>query len=335
MPAPDQPTPSSRLEAADASVAEVGERGALARIIPRLPRGADTLVGPGDDAAVVRADGSFVVTTDTMLEGPDFRAAWSTWRDLGAKAAASNLADVAAMGARPTALVVALAVPGATRVAELEAFADGLADAVAALAPGCGVVGGDLTTSSSTVIAVTAFGALDGRAPVLRSGARVGDRVVVSGDLGSAGEGIALLFAHAIVDGVESADAAARLRAEHPRAVEAQLAPVPPVAMGVVLADAGATAMLDVSDALALDASRIAAASGVRIALSSTPLRTFPAPLERVLHGGEDHALLATLPRDVSLPDGVLEIGVVEEGAGVTLDGAPLDARGWDPFADA
>jgi len=319
-------------EHADDTVAGVGERGALARIIPRLPRGDDTLVGPGDDAAVVRADGAFVVTTDTMLEGPDFRAAWSTWTDLGAKAAATNLADVAAMGARPTALVVALAVPGATRVADLEAFADALAAAVASLAPGCGVVGGDLTTSERAVIAVTAFGALDGRGPVLRSGARPGDRVVVAGDLGSAGEGIALLFAHALVDGVESASAAVRLRAEHPRAVEAQLAPVPPVAMGPVLAAAGATAMLDVSDALALDASRIADASGVRIALRSAPLAAFPAPLEQVLHGGEDHALLATLPASAPLPDGVVEIGVVEPGAGVTLDGEPLEARGWDPF---
>lgn len=330
MPATDAPTPAAD---ADATVAELGERGALARIIPRLPRGDDTLVGPGDDAAVVRADGSFVVTTDTMLEGPDFRAAWSTWADLGAKAAATNLADVAAMGARPTAMVVALAVPGSTRVADLEAFADALAEAVASLAPGCGVVGGDLTTSERTVIAVTAFGSLDGREPVLRSGARVGDRVVVAGDLGSAGEGVALLFAEAIVDGVESAEAAARLRLEHPRAVEAQLAPAPPVAMGPVLAGAGATAMLDVSDALALDASRIASASGVRLALRSAPLRAFPAPLDRVLHGGEDHALLATLPASAPLPEGVLEIGVVEAGEGVTLDGEPLEARGWDPFA--
>ncbi|QCR19768.1 thiamine-phosphate kinase [Agrococcus sp. SGAir0287] len=329
------PTTDARAPQADAAatVASVGERGALARIIPRLPRGDDTLVGPGDDAAVVRADGSFVVTTDTMLEGPDFRAAWSTWADLGAKAAATNLADVAAMGARPTALVVALAVPGATLVADLEAFADALAAAVASLAPGCGVVGGDLTTSDRTVIAVTAFGTLDGRDPVLRSGARVGDRVVVAGELGSAGEGIALLFAQAIVDGVESSAEAARLRAEHPRAVEAQLAPAPPVAMGPVLAAAGATAMLDVSDALALDASRIADASSVRIALRSAPLSAFPAPLEHVLHGGEDHALLATLPASAPMPDGVVEIGVVEPGAGVTLDGEPLAARGWDPFA--
>lgn len=330
MPATDAPTPAAD---ADATVAEVGERGALARIIPRLPRGDDTLVGPGDDAAVVRADGSFVVTTDTMLEGPDFRAAWSTWADLGAKAAATNLADVAAMGARPTALVVALAVPPATRVAELEAFADALAAAVASLAPGCGVVGGDLTTSERTVIAVTAFGSLDGRSPVLRSGAQVGDRVVVAGDLGSAGEGVALLFAHALVDGVESPGEARRLRAEHPRAILAQVAPVPPVAMGPVLAEAGATAMLDVSDALALDASRIASASGVRLALRSAPLATFPAPLDRVLHGGEDHALLATLPASAPLPGGVLEIGVVEVGEGVTLDGEQLEARGWDPFA--
>ncbi|MCR8671693.1 thiamine-monophosphate kinase, partial [Agrococcus sp. HG114] len=180
----------------DATLHEVGELEALRRFLPLLPAGDATLVGPGDDAAVVRApDGRVVVTTDTMLEGADFRLDWSGWRDLGWKAAASNLADVAAMGAVPTALVVALAVPRSTRVGEIERFARGLADGVAAMAPGCGVVGGDLGTAERVTIAVTAFGDLRGRDAVLRSGARPGDRVCVVGTLGLSATGLARLLA--------------------------------------------------------------------------------------------------------------------------------------------
>lgn len=315
------------------TLASVGERAALARILPLLPAGVSTLVGPGDDCAVVAVpDGRTVVTTDTMLEGADFRLAWSSWHDLGAKAAATNLADVAAMGAVPTGIVVALAVPGTTAVADLEAFATGLAEGIAAIAPGCGVVGGDLSTARDVVIAVTAFGDLEGRAPVLRSGARVGDRVVVAGALGLAGLGLATLFAEASTDHVADAEAGARVRAAHPAAVDAQLAPTPPIRAGRALALAGATSMLDVSDGLALDAHRVASASGVRLDLRAAALDVGDAPLEHVLHGGEDHALLATMPADAALPDGVREIGAVVAGDGVTLDGEPLEARGWDPY---
>src|ERR1700709_1733870 len=197
------------------TLGSIGEAAALARIFPRLLASSAALVGPGDDAAVLAApDGRFVVTTDMMIHGPDFRLAWSTAHDLGWKAAASNLADVAAMGAVPTGLVVALAAPAATTVSFLEQFADGLRDGCAAMAPGCGVVGGDLSVSPTLTIAVTAFGDLEGRSPVLRSGAMVGDVVAVSGDLGEAGAGIGLLFAEGLEDGVPNADAAVRLRAE-------------------------------------------------------------------------------------------------------------------------
>ncbi len=172
------------------SLGGIGESAVLARIFPRLPAASAALVGPGDDAAVLAAaDGRFVVTTDMMIHGPDFRLAWSSAHDLGWKAAASNLADVAAMGAVPTGLVVALAAPAETPVAFLEEFADGLRDGCAAMSPGCGVVGGDLSVSSTLTIAVTAFGDLEGRAPVLRSGARAGDVVAVSGVLGGRGRG--------------------------------------------------------------------------------------------------------------------------------------------------
>ncbi|TPX05328.1 thiamine-phosphate kinase, partial [Schumannella luteola] len=159
------------MAAADETLGSLGEGAILRGIFPRLPDAASALLGPGDDAAVVAApDGRFVVTTDTLVHGPDFRLAWSGAHQLGWKAAASNLADVAAMGARPTALVVALVAPASTPAAWLEALADGLRDGCATLAPGCGVVGGDLSVSDQLTIAVTAFGDLDGRDPVLRSG---------------------------------------------------------------------------------------------------------------------------------------------------------------------
>jgi thiamine-monophosphate kinase len=320
-------TPSSQ------TLGELGEAEVLARIFPRLPESTATILGPGDDAAVLRApDGRFVVTTDTMIHGPDFRLAWSTPHDLGWKAATTNLADIAAMGAVPTALVVAVAAPADTDVAVLEGIADGLRDACEQLAPGCGVVGGDLSSSATLMIAVTAFGDLQGRDAVLRSGARPGDMVAVSGALDLAARGLELLFERAVDDtGAPDADRARAVRSEFPAEVEAQLAPAPPLRDGPAAAVAGATAMLDVSDGLAIDGRRIATASGVRLDIDSAALES-PASLT----GGEAHALLATFPPEVELPGGFRVIGRVLAGEGLSVDGMPYDARGgWDPYVDA
>jgi thiamine-monophosphate kinase len=308
----------------------IGEGATLARIFPRLPSASAALVGPGDDSALLEApDGRFVVTTDMLVHGPDFRLAWSSAHDLGWKAAASNLADVAAMGAVPTGLVVAVAAPAETPVTFLEEFADGLRDGCAAMAPGCGVVGGDLSVSATLTIAVTAFGDLEGRAPVLRSGARVGDVVAVSGVLGAAAAGLRLLFAEGVVGGEPDADAAASLRLARPE-VLAQLAPTPPIADGRLAALAGATAMLDLSDGLALDARRLAMASGVALDLALSAVGS-----REALTGGEDHSLLATFPAETMLPGGFRVIGRVVSGAGVLVDGAAFDERGgWDPYED-
>jgi len=338
----------------DDTLGSLGELAALARIIPRLPESESTVLGPGDDAAVLAApDGRIVITTDMMIHGPDFRTAWSTMHDLGFKAAATNLSDVAAMGARPTALVVALAAPADTPIADLEAFADGMRDGCEALAPGCGVIGGDLSVSSALTIAVTAFGDLDDRDPVTRSGARPGDVVAVSGSLGLAAEGLRLLFEHGVdAAGAPDASAAARLRAEHPVPIAAQLTPQPPIADGVAAALGGASAMLDLSDGLALDARRIARASGVSLDLSSSHIREVAlaygldpaAPASLALIGGEDHSLLATFPPDVAppldaLPGGFRIIGRVvaadRHGPALLVDGRLFDERGgWDPFAE-
>lgn len=304
-------------EAERPTLAELGELAVLERIFPRLPESDAALLGPGDDAAVLAApDGRYVVTTDLLVHGPDFRWEFSTPQDLGWKAAATNLSDVAAMGARPTALVVALAAPAGTPVEVLEGLADGLRLACGELAPGCGVVGGDLSTSDVFTVAVTAFGDLGGRRPVRRSGAQPGDVVAVAGELGVAARGLHLLFEH-------GRDEALRLDAH---AAGRQLRPVPPVALGPVAADAGATALMDVSDGLALDARRLARASVVDLELDELG--------DDELRGGEDHALLATFPAGAPLPAGFRPIGRVAPGAGrLLVGGAEFDELGgWDPY---
>lgn len=316
----------------DPTLAELSEGEVLARIFPLLPRTDAELLGPGDDCAVVAApDGRFVVTTDMMVHGPDFRFAWSTPEELGWKAAASNLADVAAMGARPTALVVAIAAPSSTAVSVLERFSDGLRAGCAAMAPGAGSVGGDLSASATFTIVVTAFGDLEGRAPVTRSGARPGDTVALAGRLGDAARGLALLFAEGVDDaGEPNAARAAELRTRQPDLVRAQLAPEPPISMGVVAAKAGATAMMDVSDGLAIDAGRLARASGVGIDLVRSTLGD---DVELALGGGEDHGLLACFPPEVELPAGFRALGRTTTDAGVlSVDGKPHALTGWDPY---
>ncbi len=314
------------------TIGEASEREALRRILPRLPSSSVAIVGPGDDAAVLAApDGRYVVTTDMMVHGPDFRLAWSTPYDLGWKAAATNLSDVAAMGARPTALVVAIAAPADTPLRDLEAIADGLRDACEHLAPGCGVVGGDLSVSEVLTFAITAFGDLEGRPPVLRTGARAGDTVAVSGALGLAATGLRLLFTEAVdAAGEPDRERLAAARDRHPDAVDAQLRPSPPIADGPLAAMAGATAMLDLSDGLALDARRVAEGSGVAIDLDVAELGDDPVT---ALIGGEDHGLLAAFPPGALLPGGFRRIGSVIDGAGLLVAGELFEGLGgWDPY---
>lgn len=311
------------------TVAELGENESLRRTVSRLNSTDYAVVGSGDDSAVINAaDGRFVVTTDTMIEGHDFRLDWSTGFDLGWKAVATNVSDVAAMGARPTSLVVAIAVPGSTPITFLEDFADGLKAACEQLAPGCGVVGGDLAAADQVFISVTAHGDLEGRDPILRSGAKPDDVLAVAGTLGRAAAGLSLLF---------SGDAGAI--SAYDALVDVQKRPEPPIAAGVGL---NATSMLDVSDGLAKDAARIAKASGVKLVINSRDLQGFEAMLDDVamrlgvqardwvLGGGEDHSLLATFGPGVEIPRAFKPIGVVAEGSGVYLDAVQLAEAGWD-----
>ena len=313
----------------------LGENESLRRTISRLNLTENAIVGPGDDAAVVASpDGRFVVTTDTMIENHDFKLDWASGYDLGWKAVATNVADVAAMGAVPTSLVVALIVPKHTEITWLESFADGLREACQTLAPKASVVGGDLAAGEQVVIAVTAHGDLEGRNAVLRSGAQPGDILAVAGTLGRAACGLDLLRGSDL-----------NARSAYDDWINVQLRPSPPIAAGVEAALAGATSMLDVSDGLAKDAARIAKASSVTINIESNQLLGFEAVLEGaaqalgveprpwVIGGGEDHALLATFPATSQIPRAFKPIGRVGLRTGessLTLDSQPLPESGWD-----
>ncbi|KAB8193837.1 thiamine-phosphate kinase [Nonomuraea phyllanthi] len=312
------------------TVGDLGEFGVVNRITGRLPQGAAVMLGPGDDAAVIGAsDGRVVVSTDVLIERRHFRRDWSSGYDVGRKAAAQNLSDVAAMGAVPTAVVVGLGIPADLPLAWLDDLTDGFRDECAVV--GASVAGGDVTKCDLVVIGVTALGDLRGRAPVKRSGARPGQVVAVAGRLGYAAAGWALLESGVPIGPVLE------------EAVAAHRRPAPPYAMGPEAAELGASAMLDVSDGLLQDLGHIAEASGVRVELDP---RAFTVgepvavaakelgadPLEWVLTGGEDHALAAVFPPDVRLPPSWQVVGRVVEGEGVVVHGREIGRRGWDHF---
>lgn len=289
---------------------ELGEFGLIAAVTARLPQSDSVLLGPGDDAAVLAFPaGRVVATTDVLVEGVHFRRDWSSGEDVGRKAAAANLADVAAMGGTATALLVGLAAPPDLPVAWALALADGLRDEAALV--GAVVVGGDTVTADQVMISVTALGTVDRW--VTRSGAQPGDLVVLAGRLGWSAAGLRLLRA-GVVEG---------------ELVDAHRRPCPPYALGPVFAAAGASAMCDVSDGLVADLGHLSRASGVAIDLSAAALADERVSLEDVLTGGEDHALVATLSGAV--PDGCRIIGRVGAGAGVTVDGAAVTG-GWEHF---
>jgi thiamine-monophosphate kinase len=310
------------------TVARTGEFGLIARVTARLDAGGSCLLGPGDDGAVVAApDRRVVVSTDVLVEGRHFRRDWSSARDVGHRAAAANLADIAAMGAMPTALLVALCAPPKLEVTWAEELADGLG-AEAALV-GAGVVGGDMSASPTLTIAVTALGDLGGLPPVVRSGARPGDVVAVNGRLGHAAAGYTVL---------------SRGFRTPKLLVEAFRRPEVPYLEGPRAARLGATSMIDVSDGLVADLGHVATASTVAIDLHKDafpvpgPMRDAAIalgvdPLHWILGGGDDHALVATFPDGTDLPSGWLVIGTVSEGSGVTVDGKPYSGQpGWDHF---
>ncbi|MFD9942538.1 AIR synthase related protein [Nonomuraea sp. NPDC059023] len=424
-----------------------------------MPQGPGVLLGPGDDAAVVTApDGRVVVSTDLLVEGRHFRRDWSSGYDVGRKAAAQNLADIAAMGATPTSMVVALGMPADLPLSWVDELTLGFRDECALV--GASVVGGDLARSDTVVIGVTALGTLSGQAPVTRSGAKPGHLVAISGRLGHAAAGLALLesghlptpepttppaatpaptspptpgsttpplatpaptpwaantspsapdptepaseladpastpkgdasaaaasapatpgststgsastgtgssvpgvagsgragawsagsgsrgaASHAVVSG-EAGAGAVGVEGLLLEAVEGHRRPRPPYRSGPEAARLGASAMMDVSDGLLQDLGHIAKASGVRIVLDPAAFAVDEPvlaaakelgadPLDWVLAGGEDHALVAVFPPEVRLPPEWRIVGRIEAGEGVTVTGRDDGPRGWDHF---
>ena len=308
---------------------QLGEFAVIDRLVRGRRQPAAVAVGPGDDAAVVSAgDGRAVVSTDVLVQDRHFRLDWSTPHDVGRKAIAQNAADIEAMGGRATAFVVGFGAPGDTPTAQVDALVDGMWDEAGRI--GAGIVGGDLVSCPQWVLSVTVLGDLDGRAPVLRSGAKAGSVLAVVGELGRSAAGYALW--HNGIEGFEE------LRRRH-------VVPEPPYGEGVAAAAAGAQAMIDVSDGLVADLRHVAVASGVGIDLSALALAADHDALAAaaaaadadawlwVLGGGEDHALAACFPGAV--PAGWRVIGRVLDGpARVLVDGEEWRGyAGWESFA--
>jgi thiamine-monophosphate kinase len=277
-------------------LSDVGELGLLAELERR-----GLVVGVEHDAAEL--EGGLVVTQDALVEGVHFRLDWTSWRDLGWKAAAVNLSDLAASAAEPQALLVTLALPPETPLAEALELYEGLAE------PGVPIRGGDTTAADRVVLSVTALGRSE-RVPG-RAGAQSGDLLVVTGPLGGSGAGF-----RALSEG-RGGDPAATIHLRPPLRLEEGRR------LGRV-----ANAMLDVSDGLAVDAAHLARRSGVRavIDLDRVPLGGELADLGF----GEDYELLAATPD----PLGFSVIGRCEPGEGVELrrDGEPVELPGWEHF---
>lgn len=315
------------------TLGDVGEFGMIGVLAAGVTTPASVLIGPGDDAAVWRPTGDVVVSTDAMVEDVHFRRAWSSPHDVGRKAVASALADLEAMGARPSTVVVALSAPADTPEDWVADLGHGVREECETA--GVALVGGDLTRGSAIAVVVTVLGDLEGRPPVLRSGANPGNVVAVRGRLGMAAAGLAVL-----ARGFRSPGAVVR----------AHRVPEVPYGQGRLARDAGATSMIDCSDGLLADLAHVAEASGVSVDLDRSAFdvdeaqKTVAAaigggdPLTFILTGGDDHALIATFPSITLVPEGWNVVGQVTEaveGLPVSVDGAAWkdgDGSGWTHF---
>ncbi|WP_233096209.1 thiamine-phosphate kinase [Alicyclobacillus sp. SO9] len=305
-------------------------------------------VAIGDDAAVVgtEPDEDHVVTTDTMVEGVHFLPTTMSWYDIGYKCMAASVSDVAAMGGRPIAAVLALAVPEELDFEHLEMVYDGVAGLCKEFS--CSLAGGDLTrTSGPLVLTSTVLGAVPKDRALLRSGAQPGDVVFVTGQVGTSAAGLELLVGTAVVP----VDSQLELRQAHQR-------PLPQVTAGQILLDAGASACNDISDGLASEANEIAAMSGVRLRIDSARIPISPAvrdfsravrknPLDYAWYGGEDYQLIGTassrsfavaLARCESVGVKLTAIGRVEAGDGVVAEDENgtlnvIEAKGFNHFS--
>jgi thiamine-monophosphate kinase len=298
--------------------------------------GLEVAVGVGDDAAVVRRGvGDLVLTTDALVEGTHFSRATASAREVGAKAIVVNVSDVAAMGASPRYALCALTLSHDVDAAWVMELFGGMREACDEYA--IWLVGGNLARGHEVTVAVTVTGEVAPGRAVTRAGGRPGDLLVVTGSLGGSAAGLRLSSGRLPPTEDERA------------AILRHLRPVARVGEGGVLARAGATSMIDVSDGLALDLSRLCAASGVGAALRVADVPIGPAAtIEDALGGGEDYELLATMPDLASvgtaraeLAEGfgvaLTEIGSARAGDAIVAEDAtgaerPLEPTGWDHF---
>lgn len=330
----------------DATVGDLGEQGILEAILPLLDS-AQASLGPGDDAGALRVSGNEVlVSVDTLVENQDFRLLWPSGLehnayDIGWKSIAQNVSDINAMGGHATGAVISLSLPKSTSLEWVRDFSRGVAEAIAELgARELTILGGDLGKSQEISVTTTVLGECE-HGKVLRSGVRAGDRIAVAGRVGAAGAGLSVLeHEH---DNENWSRAVRRL-------VQTQCRPVPPLESGPRAAEAGATAMMDLSDGLIRDAGRMAKASHVNLELESSALQDFALRLEAaseltgtdpmswVLYGGEDFGLLAAFPEGVEIPGEFTVIGVAKPVNGrravVKIDGKVAKPEtGFDHFA--
>jgi thiamine-monophosphate kinase len=296
-------------------VSEESRIAKLVAILGTTPGSESITLGIGDDAAVI--DRTLVWTIDTQIEGTHFRRAWLSWEDVGYRSVMAAASDLAAMGAEPIAALASLALAPAIDDDAFEAIARGQAEAARAI--GAPIVGGNLARATETSLTTTWIGRAE--KPIRRSTARPGDGLYVAGPLGLAATGLAALEASLAGPALDEAIRAWR----RPRAR---------IADGLAMRD-HATSAVDVSDGLSRDAAHLATASGVCVVLDEALLRAHAGALEveRVLHGGEDYALLVTSPTPIG---GFSSIGSIEEGSGVVLATAtgrvPLPSGGFEHF---
>jgi thiamine-monophosphate kinase len=332
---------------------ELGEFALIARLTAGLPTRADVALGAGDDAALldlsgVATDALLVATCDAQVEGQHFSLAVATPEEIGHKALAVNLSDLAAMGAEPLWALVSLLLPRALEVATLDGVYAGLRSLAARYT--VALVGGNISaTDGPLAIDVTALGRVSRDQALTRGGGGFGDLVLVTGTLGAAAAGVLLRGTDARLDGVS-----VEMRA---RAHAAQVRPEPRVAQGRALAASGVvTAMLDVSDGLAADLGHLCAASHVGAELDADAIPVDPAAravaealecdaLRLALEGGEDYELVFTVQAEgvERALEAVAQAGgsarvigrLTEPGGSPSLrygDGRveELVARGWD-----
>jgi thiamine-monophosphate kinase len=321
------------------SIAALGEFGYLSKLLPRLPTGPGTLVGAGQDCALVRgADRTVLVTVDALVEGVHFKAGWMSPRQVGRKSVLVNVSDIAAMGGRPRFCVVSLGVPPAYLAGDLFALQAGMVAAAQEI--GASVVGGNLSRAAQLMVSVTLLGDAPRRI-VTRRGARRGDRIYVTGTLGDAALGVRLLrHRHA-------------QSPAHP--IRRFREPAPRLRAGRLLVESGiVSAMIDVSDGLVQDLGHICAASRVGAVVRTADVPRSPA-YRRVLgdsdtlalSGGEDYELLCTVPKPnvkrlerqrARLGCPITCIGEIAGGGGIRLldpqgRARTLDFKGYDHFA--